>query len=220
MSRDGKNPPFIVFSSSSVDAIDVGSWDGHAQRFFGTRLRGTGAVIRVMPRGESEGARLVRWRERSDEDLKLAEEGERRAGGGGLVLLARRCPSVWQVTREGRRDRVALRLAMILASVHLGPIVDPRGPDLFGVKTARAKLDSPRATRMTPTTTMRTLRTTQSHVDPSQTPRMPSPIESAKKYVHDRRTAKAPTALTPSTARVNPPPRTAWARTIAVAMNG
>jgi hypothetical protein len=45
------------------------------------------------------------------------------------------------VTREADDDRVALRLAMILASVHLGPIIDPRGPDLFGVKTARAKLE-------------------------------------------------------------------------------
>jgi hypothetical protein len=34
---------------------------------------------------------------------------------------------------------------MILASVHLGPIVDPEGPELFGVKTARAKLDAARA---------------------------------------------------------------------------
>jgi hypothetical protein len=52
---------------------------------------------------------------------------------------------VWLVTRETVDDRIALRLAMILASVHLGPIVDPLGPDIFGVKTARGKLDSPRA---------------------------------------------------------------------------
>jgi hypothetical protein len=95
--------------------------------------------------GEAEGDRVVTWRDATAEDYALADEGERRAGGGGLAGLARRCPSVWLVERTSRDDRLALGLAMILASVHLGPIVDPDGPDLFGVKTARGKLDAARA---------------------------------------------------------------------------
>lgn len=139
-------PPYIVFSSTSAQSVDAGGWDAHAQRFFRTRLLPAGGGrVRVLAEGATEAERSVAWRERSESDLAAAEEGERRAGGGGLVLVARRCGSVWLVTREADDDRVALRLAMILASVHLGPIVDPRGPDLFGVKTARAKLDAPSA---------------------------------------------------------------------------
>lgn len=137
---------YVVFSSSGALAMDVGAWDAHARRFFATRLAGApSGAVRVTPDREPEGERAVTWRDATPDDLQLAERGERRAGGGGLLALARRCPSVWIVTREAPDDRLALRLAMILASVHLGPIVDPAGPDLFGVKTARAKLDAARA---------------------------------------------------------------------------
>jgi hypothetical protein len=143
---DDPRPPYIVFSSSGSRTLDAGAWDAHAQRFFKTRLRGAGdGRVRVIPEGEPEGERRLVVRESSAADMALAEEGERRAGGGGLIHVARRCGSVWLVTRETEDDRIALRLAMILASVHLGPIVDPRGPDLFGVKTARAKVDAPSA---------------------------------------------------------------------------
>ena len=55
--------------------------------------------------------------------------------------MARRCQTVWLVARTDDADPLALRLAAILASVVLGPILDARGPELFGVKTARAKLE-------------------------------------------------------------------------------
>ena len=87
---------------------------------------------------------IMRWahaRPRSDEDLALADQAEARAGGGGLAGLARRCAAVWMIAREGDEDALALRLAAILASVYLGPILDARGPEIFGVKTAREKLE-------------------------------------------------------------------------------
>ena len=60
----------------------------------------------------------------------------------GLALLARRCQAVWIVERaDGEPDRLALLLSAILASVLLGPILDPARGELFGVKTARAKLE-------------------------------------------------------------------------------
>lgn len=39
-------------------------------------------------------------------------------------------------------DTLALTLAAILASILLGPILDPRRSELFGVKTARRKLEA------------------------------------------------------------------------------
>jgi hypothetical protein len=149
-------PAYLVFSSALEPRLDVVAWDGQAQRFFSTRLAQvdppgdgdapsgvtTGAArIRVTPAKEPAGERVLSVRPRDAADMALAEEAEARAGGGGLVLLARRCHSVWLVTREEEDDRLALRLAMVLASVVLGPILDARGPELFGVKTARAKLE-------------------------------------------------------------------------------
>jgi hypothetical protein len=49
---------------------------------------------------------------------------------------------VWLVSRADQADPLALRLAAILASVFLGPILDVRVPEIFGVKTARAKLEA------------------------------------------------------------------------------
>jgi hypothetical protein len=139
-------PHYVVFSSSPDARVDVVAWDAHALRFFRTRLGLLGDVeapeLRVHvtpPRGDA-GERALSSRERSAEDLALAEVAEQRAGGGGLVLVARRCPRVWLVERHGEEDPLALRLAMALASLHLGPVLDARGPDLFGVKTAREKL--------------------------------------------------------------------------------
>lgn len=150
-------PHYVVFSSSRGAELDAAAWDAHAQRFFSTRVALAGGAdaagdaepsVLVTPEGpasaprELGGARRIAWRARREDDLALADTAEQRAGGGGLALLARRCPTVWLVERTADADALALRLAMILASVHLGPILDARGPELFGVKTARAKLEA------------------------------------------------------------------------------
>jgi hypothetical protein len=140
-------PPYLVFSSSGDVRLDVAHWDAQAARFFGTRLDHLGSagpgearIFVTPPRDEPGGERVIVARPCDPGDLVLADEAERRQGGGGLALLARRCRSVWLVRRDADDDRLALRLAMILASVVLGPVLDARGPELFGVKTARAKL--------------------------------------------------------------------------------
>jgi hypothetical protein len=146
----------LVFAQRADARIDIDAWNAHAERFFHTRIgltedkvyppgvalpRSDTAHFVVAPDGAPPGVRAVAGRPREADDLAVAAEIEARAGAAGLALLARRCDTVWLVSRDGNADALALRLAAILASVLLGPILDCSAPELFGVKTARAKLD-------------------------------------------------------------------------------
>jgi hypothetical protein len=141
---------YLVFSQRDDTRPDGATWDAQARRFFGASLTvrlgesealsDGGARIAVTPEGAPQAERNVRARRATDADYALARDAEVRMSGGGLGSLARRCPVVWEVEREADSDPDALRVAAVLASVLLGPIVDARGPDIFGVKTAREKL--------------------------------------------------------------------------------
>jgi hypothetical protein len=147
---------YLVFAQRSDARVDIDAWNDHAARFFATRVGLTedpkqdltgGAPITAVglvlaPEGAPPGIRSLFVRPREAEDLALAEEADAKAGSAGLALLARRCESIWLVVRDAERDPLALLGAAILASLMLGPILDARGPELFGVKTARAKLDA------------------------------------------------------------------------------
>jgi hypothetical protein len=151
---------YVVFAQRTDARVDIDAWSAHAERFFATRL-GLAEDMRPLmgasaPRvdrarfvvapgdgtGDGPGIRQASARPRDERDLALAERAD--GAGTGLALLARRCPTVWLVTREGEGDRLALRLATILSSVLLGPILDPGRMELFGAKTARGKLERPR----------------------------------------------------------------------------
>ena len=142
--------------------MDIDAWNAHATRFFATRIGlasvavGDAASFVVAPDGQLPGVRAASARPTTPDDLALADSAEARAGGGGLALLARRCGIVWRIGREDEPDALALRLAAIVASVLLGPIVDPAAGELFGVKTARAKLDALAARTPTQTPTQTT----------------------------------------------------------------
>jgi hypothetical protein len=137
---------YLVFAQTTEAHANVEGWDAHAHRFFRTRIgleSGEAPALRLVitPAGEPPAVRWIFARPREAEDLVLAEAADPR--GSGMALLARRCPTVWLVAREGDSsdDRAALRLAAVLASVFLGPILDVRVPELLGVKSARARLD-------------------------------------------------------------------------------
>jgi len=139
---DPRATAYLVFAQDTSTTLDVAAWDRQAARFFGkTLLSATpdGSQV-ILESGEQRGGRRVFARPREVADLALAERAEARTGGG-MGLLARRCPVVWHVVREGEPDLVALELAAIVASVVLGPILDARVPELLGVKTARARLE-------------------------------------------------------------------------------
>ena len=153
----------LVFGQCTNARVDVEAWNAHAVRFFSTRI---GLTIEkryelgipppssddfefvVAPEDETSGIRSVFARPCEANDVDLADAADARAGCTGLALVARRCGMVWLVERREPSDRLSFRLAAILASVLLGPILDGRAGELFGVKTARAKLE-----RMSPQTT-------------------------------------------------------------------
>jgi hypothetical protein len=143
-----RDDALLVFSQRADTGVDITAWNAHAVRFFATRIgltkdRPTAgeAEFVIAPDAEPPGVRSAFARPSDPEDQALAEAADARAGHTGLALLARRCRTVWVVAREDERDRLALRLASILASILLGPILDSRAGELFGVKTARAKLE-------------------------------------------------------------------------------
>jgi hypothetical protein len=139
-----------VFAQRPGATAEIDAWNAHATRFFAARVglaespRGDSNALElklvVAPERGSPGVVAVLGRRRQAGDLAAADAAEAHAGGGGLALLARRCETVWWVQSPDETDATALLLAAILASTMLGPILEARTLDLFGVKTARAKL--------------------------------------------------------------------------------
>lgn len=138
-----------VFSQQAEPHSAGAEWTRAAERFFHTKLEivvGEGLTPSERWKGLTftiDGSeRHVVGRMRTSADLTDARAAEARTGFTGLYDLAeRRCHVVWVVEREGPVDRVALLLAAILASVCLGPVLGD--DELFGVRTARAKLEAP-----------------------------------------------------------------------------
>ncbi len=142
--RDGR---LLVFAQRAMANLEIDAWNQQGERFFGTRIGlaeplDKGGRIVIAPNGRDPGVRAIEGRDRTDDDLVQADLAEARAGGGGLAGLARRCQTVWLIERTSTTDMLALRLAAIMASVLLGPILDPETLDIFGVKTARLKIEA------------------------------------------------------------------------------
>jgi hypothetical protein len=143
--RDGR---LLVFAQRTRATLDIDAWNQQGERFFGTRVGlaeplDNGGRLVIAPHGHDPGLRAIEGRDRGEDDLVRADLAEARAGGGGLAGLARRCQTVWLIERVSTTDMLALRLAAILASVVLGPILDPETSEIFGVKTARLKIEGP-----------------------------------------------------------------------------
>jgi hypothetical protein len=147
----------MVFSQRGDACLDMAQLKQHAVKFFATKIGLTvekryggyapdidaARVAVASDDGLAAGTRLCFGRASSGSDLAIVEEAERRMMGTGMALLAQRCPTVWLIETEGaEEDRVALLLAAIFASVMLGPIVPPRGDEVYGVRTARTKLEA------------------------------------------------------------------------------
>jgi hypothetical protein len=146
---------FAVFAQRPNACLDAEVLRGHAARFFGAKLGLTvdkrygdappeadaARIIVASDDGTAAGTRLCVARRADAGDVSAAEAAERAQGTYGLALLAARCPTLWLVVPEADDDRAALTIAAVFASVMLGPIVAPGGAEIFGVRTARMKLE-------------------------------------------------------------------------------
>lgn len=149
----------LVFSQGPNVVLDMEAVKRSAERFFAAKVGLTvekdyggfdgpqeDAARVVLAAADAAGTRLVFGRRTTDADVVAAEAAERAQGTYGLALLAQRCPTAWLVVPEADDDPVALSIAAIFASVMLGPILAPDGETIFGVKTAREKLERPKGT--------------------------------------------------------------------------
>lgn len=168
--RDGAAPSlasaYSVFAQRPDARLDVVALRQHAQRFFGAKLGLTvdkhylapvttdaARIVLATDDPATSGTRLCVGRPATAEDHDQAEDAERASSATGMGHLARRCPTVWLVARDAppstrdvtaaHDDKCSLLLAAIFASVLLGPILD--GDEIFGVRTARLKLERPAA---------------------------------------------------------------------------
>jgi hypothetical protein len=145
---------YTVFSQRSDVRLEMATLERHAAQFFRARIGLTVekkydaalvsedcARVVIAPENGTPSTRFVFGRARDQVDLDVAERADVLAGSPGLGLLARRCPSLWLVAIEEEDDRHALLLAAVLSSVLLGPILAPNERELFGVRTARLKLE-------------------------------------------------------------------------------
>jgi len=146
---------YTVFAQRDDAVLDIATIRSHASRFFGAKLGLTvekryGAtapavdaarVVLACDDGTASGTRLCFGRPATPDDWAAATAAESAQQSSGMSLLAQRCRTVWLVTRETDDDRVALTIAAIFASTLLGPILSPAGDELFGVRTARLKLE-------------------------------------------------------------------------------
>ena len=138
----------MVFAQQARPALEVATIVRQAARFFQLEVvfehlaEGVAPPIEAATRVRiGDESRVCVGRPKELEDQAAAEEAETRNGFTGMSQLAFRCATVWLVEAKGPSDQVALRIAAIMASVLLGPILAPDGSELFGVKTARGKLE-------------------------------------------------------------------------------
>jgi hypothetical protein len=153
LAAPARHAAFAVFAQRTDAALDVAALQRHAARFFGVKIgltvdkrydAGAPAIdaARVVIAGShAAGTRLCFGRPATEEDREATDAAD--TAGTGMAILARRCGAVWLVatSEEADGDRAALTIAAVLASVLLGPILPPRGDALYGVKTARLKLE-------------------------------------------------------------------------------
>jgi len=131
--------PILLFAQTA--RVDVEALVGTARTHGRVELAATAAsptelslLLRLEDRVASFRARV---RPATAEDHARAVAAARRGRAGGMDVLARRCPTVWELEVVDASPRETWLLCAALASALLGPILPPDDATLVGVKGAR-----------------------------------------------------------------------------------
>jgi hypothetical protein len=154
---------YTLFSADLSGRFDIAMLAQKARTFFATAVEID--PVKAYPNGETPdsdavfidiaplGKRtapasrvyVVTWPLEKEPQIRSVGDAAANAiGGAGMDILVHRAKRIWQVSKEVTRgeDRYApLRIAAILASVLLAPIVPPEGNTIYGVKGARERLE-------------------------------------------------------------------------------
>jgi len=154
---------YTLFSPDPTARIDIALLANKARTFFATALEIN--PVKAYPDGQTPESDVVHvdihplgkrdalstrvlvitWPlERDPQFREVGEAGARAIGGAGMDVLVARAKRIWQVSKDvmhGNDRHAPLRVAAILASVLLAPIVPPEGNTMYGVKGARERLE-------------------------------------------------------------------------------
>jgi hypothetical protein len=135
---------YVVFSQSSDLCWPLVALLGNARRFFDLSvdvLEERDATLRVAVDRAGTHAHYRLTIEPSTPELQARARSAEIAGrAAGMATLAARCPTVWRIEPEAAApDALTLKLAGLLASVALGPVLPPDDSTLFGVRGANER---------------------------------------------------------------------------------
>ena len=149
---------YLVFSQEKTPRLPLVRLLQNAKNYFGLSVTVLGEEG-VSERGEvAEASRVllelenpkhgytarfeISARYASVQDQSAAREAESAGRAAGMADLARRCPTVWEVTAAPLAPELStFELCAVLASTALGPVLPRDASTLFGVRGAleRAK---------------------------------------------------------------------------------
>jgi hypothetical protein len=144
---------YSLLSPEREGRIVAERWQHQARRFFETELTVSPAKSyesggwprvdhAVVTLNDTLVEVLTLPLERPSAVIDAADAAVVAIGGAGFDALVRRAERLWQVSAafDGPDAKAPLRLAAVLASLFLAPIVPPGGDSIFGVKGARGRL--------------------------------------------------------------------------------
>lgn len=102
----------------------------------------------------------IEVRAATDDDHARAARAAATGRAGGMDLLAKRCPTLWEIETDAD-DRATWTFAAILALALLGPVMPDDESTLVGVRGARARgaLDRPISGPFAPGSSFATIQT-------------------------------------------------------------
>ena len=149
--------PWLVLSRHAPPRVDASAWREQARRFLAA-LVDAGDAARVLTESDTLPVRVASLQTpdvvsrvsvhasaltSASHEKQRADRAVRAIDGAGFDALVSAAKSVWFIEVDPRDDsRAALVVAATLSMVLLGPIVPPGDDAIFGVKTARARLEA------------------------------------------------------------------------------